>query len=66
MTQNTELKIVGFSVVTKTYDYQFGSHQVWSVMEYGVEGARAEAQEHVDFMERNFPEREARLLPLWA
>lgn len=66
MTSPSNLKIVAYSVVVKGYDFQFGSHRVWDVMEYGEDGAKAEAQEHVDFLNASFPEKEARIFPLWG
>jgi hypothetical protein len=60
------LKIVAYSVGIKSYDFQFGSHRVWSVMEYDEEKALAEAQEQVDFLNMNFPEKEAKVITLWA
>lgn len=66
MTQPQNLKIVAYSVGVKAYDYQFGSHQSWSVMEYGEDGAKNEAEEHVEFLNNNFPEKEARVIALWA
>lgn len=44
------MQVVGYSVGIKRLNYKFGSHQVWSVLEHGPEGARARAQEHVDFL----------------
>lgn len=66
MAQPQNLKIVAYSVGVKAYNYQFGSHDAWSVMEHGEEKALAEAQEHVDFLNSNFPDKEARVITLWA
>ena len=66
MEQPQNLKIVAYSIGVKAYDFQFGSHVVWSIMEYGADKALEEAQEHVEFMNKNFPEREARIIALWG